>query len=278
MASAIDGCPMSLLPSDSDVVADGESRVVGLDGEEADVLLDALSSEKGRRLFLALKDEPAPPGELAERLDVSLQNAQYHLNKLEDAGVIEVVDTAYSEKGREMDVYGPADDPLLIFVGEQAESSGLRTALSRLFAGWLAIGLGAVVIQELFGRSLLMPAADSGAPPAGRPTATSPAGETATSTSDATPTTAPDATPTAGVDVSAGGGAGQDGAVGTTTTPDGTATPTPDVVTPSPGDGVGPAELLEGLLSTGMPPGVAFFLGGSIVLTLLVGIAYVQRT
>lgn len=291
MPSAGDRGPMSLLPSDPDISPDGEPRVVGLDGEEADVLLDALSSEKGRRLFLAVKEEPAPPGELADRLGVSLQNTQYHLNKLEDAGVIEVVDTAYSEKGRQMDVYGPADDPLVIFVGERDESSGLRAALSRLFAGWLAVGLGAVVIQELFGRSILAPSfPDTTDPPAGTSTATSTPEAATTPTGEVTPTPAPEATPTvlAGDDANTTGetggdatatavDAGVDAAETVTPTPNGTATPTPNVVTPSPGSGVRTGELFDGLFATGMPPGLAFFLGGSLVLTALVAMVYVQQ-
>lgn len=42
-------------------------------------------------------------------------------------------------------------------------------------------------------------------------------------------------------------------------------------------DGFGGGELLEGLLAAGMPPGVAFFLGGTLVLTMFGAMAYVQQ-
>jgi len=123
---------MSLLPSKPDITAakDAEPRVVGVESDDADDLLSALSSETARHLLGELHDDPAPPGELADRVGTSLQNAQYHLENLQEAGAVEVVDTAYSQKGREMDVYAPADQPLVIFAGDEEKSTSIRTALT----------------------------------------------------------------------------------------------------------------------------------------------------
>lgn len=142
---------MSLLPSKPDLVSDSEPRVVGVDSDDADALMSALSSGTARRLLSELHDEPAPPAELAKRADTTLQNTQYHLTNLSDAGAVEVVGTAYSEKGREMDVYAPADQPLVIFAGQEEEASGLRAALSRLVSGVGALLIGSLAIQEVFG-------------------------------------------------------------------------------------------------------------------------------
>lgn len=142
---------MSLLPSKPDLVSDSEPRVVGVDSDDADALMSALSSGTARRLLSELHEEPAPPAELAKRADTTLQNAQYHLANLSDAGAVEVVGTAYSEKGREMDVYAPADQPLVIFAGQEEEASGLRAALSRLVSGVGALLVGSLAIQEVFG-------------------------------------------------------------------------------------------------------------------------------
>src|SRR6056297_2720950 len=128
---------MSLLPSKPDTSAAEESapRVVGVDSEDADELLAALSSGTARRILTELHEEPSPPSAVAERVDTSLQNAQYHLGKLETAGAVEVIDTVYSEKGREMDVYAPADRPLVIFAGDEQDQTLLDRALGRLLGG-----------------------------------------------------------------------------------------------------------------------------------------------
>jgi DNA-binding transcriptional ArsR family regulator len=226
---------MSLLPSSPEISADSEPRVVGLDSEEADDLMAALSSETARQVLSELHEEPAPPGELADRVDTSLQNAQYHLEKLEEAGAVEVVGTAYSEKGREMSVYGPADSPLVIFAGEEERASGLRSALSRLFGGFLALAAAAIAVQAAFGG-----ASRERAPPTGGDDAGGDVGAL-----DATEETA-------------------DGAPASAS--DGPASELLDAI-----DAV-----VEAVAAGGLPPGVAFFLGGTVVLTVVIAAPYVR--
>lgn len=283
---------MSLLPSSPDVTPDGDPRVVGLDSEEADDLIAALSSTTARQLLAELHEEPAPPGELADRADTSLQNAQYHLEKLEDADAIEVVGTAYSEKGREMRVYGPADSPLVIFAGEKERASGLKAAVSRLFGGFLALAVGAFAVQELFGG-----VPEGAAPPGGgsgtgggrnggaagatsTPEATAEPTATVTESGDigafeVTETPAPEATESTttveAMDTPA--------ATEEATTPAETLTPTPDIegaATPaeSAPDLLDP--LFDVLFGAGLSPGVAFFLGGATVLTVVIALTYLR--
>jgi len=314
---------MSLLPSSPDVSPDSDPRLVGLDSEDADAIMAALSAETARVLLAELHDEPAPPGELADRVDTSLQNVQYHLEKLETAGAIEDVGTAYSEKGREMTVYGPADSPLVIYAGERERASGLRAALTRLFTGITALALGSLMVQELFGRSVLQRAIDgaspgSGAPPATEsPTATpQPSGpnegaQGGTGADDGNGDGAhvsqddSTATPTEDSNLTARGGDGpgnetvvtespepqatsepteapavEDTQPATEAAPEGTPTPT-ETPTPTLVDGGGgPLDhvdgLLDGLLVGGLPPGLAFFIGGLTVLLFVVGTTYVR--
>jgi len=147
-----------LLPSTPDISGDDDAdpRVVGLDSEDADDLLSALSSETARKLLTALHDEPSTPSAVAKRVDTSLQNAQYHLKKLEDADIIEPVDTVYSEKGREMTVYAPASKPLVVFAGDEESSEGLRQALAQLLGAVGAIGLASLAVQALVGGGSLL--------------------------------------------------------------------------------------------------------------------------
>lgn len=145
-----------LLPSTPDTSAADEPdpRVVGLDDEAADELLGALSSTTARELLDELHDEPAPPSDLADRVDTTLQNAQYHLDNLADAGLIEVVDTAYSAKGREMDIYAPADRPLVVFAGTDEAKPTVRSVLSRLLGGLGILAIVSFLIEVLAGDRL----------------------------------------------------------------------------------------------------------------------------
>jgi DNA-binding transcriptional ArsR family regulator len=262
---------MGLLPSSPDVSGDGSPRVVDVDSDDADELVSALGSETAREILSTLHEEPAPPSTIADRVDTSLQNAQYHLGRLEAAGAVEVAGTAYSEKGREMDVFAPADEPLVIVAGGEEESSRLRDALRRLVGGIGVLAVGSLVVQALAGE-LPLPIAQSGGAGGGDAGEKAVVGEatapTANSTT-ATPTPTETATETAGT-ATEGGVTAFDAATSTPTAtseptaiPTATPTPTPTstevAATTATDPGVGTT------LAT-LPPGVLFFLGGLVVL------------
>mgnify|MGYP006289590835 FL=1 len=142
-----------LLPSTSDASgpSSDDPRVIGLDSDAADDLLSALSSRTARRILAELHEEPASPSALADRIDSSLQNTQYHLEKLEDSGLIEVGDTVYSEKGREMNVYVPADRALVVVAGREEETTGLKATLRRLLGGVGVLGVASLVVDRVLG-------------------------------------------------------------------------------------------------------------------------------
>lgn len=173
---------------------DGDPLVVGVDDERADEVLSALSATTTRRVLAALHDDPAPPSALANRLDTSIQNVQYHLGKLEDAGLVEAADTAYSEKGREMTVYRPADRALVFVAGpgDETAQQGLLTTLKRLLGGVGVLGLASLAVDRLLG-------------PTARPAAAPDAGYQTTTADGAADQS------TTGVEDGAGGGTGNAG-------------------------------------------------------------------
>lgn len=263
---------LPFLPDTADAGGD-EPRVVGMDSEAADDLIAALSSRTARRILTALHEEPVTPSALADRVDTSLQNVQYHLGRLEDAGAVEVADTAYSEKGREMRVYAPADRALIVVAGGEEERTGIRAAVARLLGALGALLLGSVLVQLLLDPPTLGLSANSDAPPASRPDGGGDASEGSgggTSVDDG-----------AGGAGGSGGGGGSDVSTSTdvesatpsggatpeptsTATPTHTATPT-DTATPIPDLGAEPG-LLEAAAT--LPPGALFFLGGATVLAV----------
>lgn len=72
---------------------------------DAGPTVEALGSVTAQAILTELGDEPATPTGIADRVDTSVQNVCYHLPRLEEAGLVTVVGTRYSEKGVEMDVY-----------------------------------------------------------------------------------------------------------------------------------------------------------------------------
>lgn len=230
-----------LLPSTSEAEPpETEPRVVGVDDEDADRLLAALSSGTARSVYAALHDQPMTPSEVAEQVETSLQNAQYHIGKLADAELIDVHDTRYSAKGREMKIYAPADAPVVLFAGPSDESSSVKAVLTNLLGGVGVLGIASLLVQQLFGDGVSAPSLTGGGDDAA----------TADGAAEATRTT---------TEADAGAFDAAD-AEATTTAIEQAA------------DATYAAEQAAGL-----PPGLLFFLGGLLVLTLGFAYWYVRR-
>jgi DNA-binding transcriptional ArsR family regulator len=226
-----------LLPGGSSVEAGDGSEVVSIREDAADEVFEALSSGTAREILAALYEDPDTASSVADRVDTSLQNASYHIEKLVDADLVEVADTWYSEQGREMKVYAPVSDSLVLFASDEASSPSLKSRLARLLGVVGVLGAASLVVQRLLG---------------GR------AGErTAAET-------------TGGDDGGGGVGIASNDAVETTTT-----TETPEAAGDS-GAVDYTAEVADAA-ANGTPPGVLFFAGGLLVLTVVLGYAWFRQ-
>lgn len=127
-------------------------RLVDLDESVADAVFDALSAATTREIFGTLHEEPQTASDLAAETDTSVQNAQYHLDKLVDADLVEVVDTWYSERGTEMNVYAPTDESLVLFAGRD-EDGTLRSLLERVVVILPILGLVSALVGWLAGQA-----------------------------------------------------------------------------------------------------------------------------
>jgi DNA-binding transcriptional ArsR family regulator len=125
---------------------DEQPLVLDVDDADADEVLDALASETGRSLYRTLFEEPGAASEIADRCDTSVQNVHYHISNLEEAGLVEPIETVYSEKGNEMTIYGPASDPLVL-VGNRGLSSQVRQSLTDVVAGLGVLALASLLVQ-----------------------------------------------------------------------------------------------------------------------------------
>ncbi|GAA0266491.1 hypothetical protein GCM10009000_098530 [Halobacterium noricense] len=140
-----------MLPSRSTVERGDGSRVVGIREDAADEVFEALSSSTAREILAALYEEPDTASSVADDVGTSLQNATYHLEKLVAADLVEVADTWYSEQGREMNVYAPASESLVVFATDEASKPSLKERLLRVLGAVGVLGVASLVVQRLFG-------------------------------------------------------------------------------------------------------------------------------
>jgi DNA-binding transcriptional ArsR family regulator len=273
-----------LLPfqSETELPDDRAPRVVDLDGDDAEKVFGALSSETAREIFKSLHEEPMTASDIADAVDSSIQNVRYHLESLEEAGLVEIVDTWYSSRGNEMKVYAPRDGPLIVS-SDQSTASRLRTALNRIVGGGAVLAAASFLVQ--WGSSAIdlglgssgaaedpssVAATDDGASVQGEP-AGADGGNTTTSSGDIGIQDATTSTATDGGGTTEPTVAPQDAPTTASGDPSEYATEvartTSEAITAaSGGDG--------GLLQGGVPPGALFFLGGFVVLVALVAVQY----
>lgn len=112
-----------------------ESEILDLDSDRAEVVLDALSSETTRKVFISLYDDARTISELADEFNTSIQNMKYHIEKLIESDLIDEKGTKYSEKGNEVSIYGPTNESIVLVVSVKSKKEAIHDALSKVSLG-----------------------------------------------------------------------------------------------------------------------------------------------
>lgn len=128
---------------------DEAAEIVGLNDGDAGEIFEALASETTRDVLEAVYDRPGTASEVAENVGTSIQNTKYHLDKLRDAGLIEVADTWYSEQGNEMKVYAPTSESVVLFAGDETTRSSLRETLRRVLGAVGVLAVGSLLVERI---------------------------------------------------------------------------------------------------------------------------------
>lgn len=113
-----------------DTAPSDDMRVVGLDNDVADIVFTALTAATTRTILSLLYDQPLIPTDIQETIGTSRQNVQYHLAKLEEAGLIEPAGVEQSEKGTDMTKYAPAKEAVVLVAGRESDQLRIRETLS----------------------------------------------------------------------------------------------------------------------------------------------------
>lgn len=129
---------------------DAEPTVLAIDDESADEIFNALSSATTRSILTSLYMKPKTASEIGDEVDTSLQNVDYHLTKLKENELIEVADTWYSDQGKEMKVYTPSDEALVLFAGEDLTQSTVLSSIKNLIGVVAAFSIVSVLVDQLF--------------------------------------------------------------------------------------------------------------------------------
>jgi DNA-binding transcriptional ArsR family regulator len=98
--------PVDHTPKDAD-------NVVVRRNDSTDVF-EVLSSDTAQAIVATLRNEPHTTSEIAESIGTSIQNVQYHLERLEGADLVETAGTWYSARGKPMTVFALASERIVV--------------------------------------------------------------------------------------------------------------------------------------------------------------------
>ena len=124
-------------------MAKNKLLLIDLNEEKTKKISEIISSDTSRKILDYLADKDATEKELAEKLQMPISTAHYHLQKLKEAQLVVVEEFHYSPKGREVNHYKLANKYIII---APKKVSGIKRALNNILpVGLVILGISAVI-------------------------------------------------------------------------------------------------------------------------------------
>ncbi|MGB2728637.1 MAG: winged helix-turn-helix domain-containing protein [Halobacteriota archaeon] len=89
-----------------------------------------MSNDTARNVLEAIASNPLSASQIAEKLGIPLSTVQYNLDKLNDAGLVKVERTRYSEKMKHVKIYAP-QRKFVVIVPEKTDRKNVIATLKR---------------------------------------------------------------------------------------------------------------------------------------------------
>ena len=119
--------------------------LVDLNESKTKKLAETITSDTSRKILNHLAEKEDSEAKIAEILQLPISTVHYHLQKLQEAGLVKVEEFHYSQKGREVNHYKLANKYIII---APSKVSGLREKLKGILPVAI-ITLGISVIIKL---------------------------------------------------------------------------------------------------------------------------------
>jgi len=232
--------------------------------ERAQKIAKAMGSQTASDILQILGEGPRSLTDITERLNIPMNTAKYHIENLLDAGLIAVSETRYSIKGREVKIYTLTNRLLVV----APRHSNVRSLLLKYASLFGIVALGSVlilVISPLFGPESMIRGSANTVNMAPQVAFREDGGSIAKATAESIAQNV-----THAPDLMMAGTKGMADTWAANASPTLIATPSPTMMPPASVITPGPMESGAGALFTGLDPALAFFLGGVLVILILV--------
>ncbi|MEA1985060.1 MAG: winged helix-turn-helix domain-containing protein [Euryarchaeota archaeon] len=109
--------------------------------EDSKKITQALSNEKSLKILELLAQDPMSATEIASSLGMPLTTVKYNLDGLIESDLIQVKDTKWSKKGRQIKIYEPVQKLIVVVPGS---SNRDRSSIMGMLKKYLGMAAGAI--------------------------------------------------------------------------------------------------------------------------------------
>jgi len=147
---------MSTDESSSDELTE-KIKILATDDEKIKSFGELFSNDSSRKILQLLFNEELAATQITQKTDISLQLVKYHLNKLQDLGVVKISRIEKNSKSQDMKIYSATKFSIVIVPPKLSEKTKESKLLVRSFRYiYKVAGLGiATGLSGLFSLSLL---------------------------------------------------------------------------------------------------------------------------
>ena len=108
-------------------------KILATDDKKIKSFGEILSNDSSREILQLLFNDELTASQIAQKSDVSLQLVKYHLNKLQDLGVVKVAKIEKNSKSQDMKVYTASKFSIVIVPPKMSEKTKESKLLVRSF-------------------------------------------------------------------------------------------------------------------------------------------------
>jgi len=132
-------------------------KILATDDEKIKSFGELFSNDSSRKILQLLFNEELAATQIAQKTDISLQLVKYHLNKLQDLGIVKISKIEKNSKSQDMKIYSATKFSIIIVPPKLSEKTKESKLLVRSFRHiYKVAGLGIVTgLSGLFSLSML---------------------------------------------------------------------------------------------------------------------------
>jgi len=127
---------------------DEKLLILPLNDKNSKKISQIISNDTARNILEAIASEPLSASEIAEKLGIPLTTVQYNLERLNDAGLVKVERTKYSEKMKHVKIYAP-QRKFVVIVPEKTDRKDVIASLRKYLTAIFVAVAGSGIIEFL---------------------------------------------------------------------------------------------------------------------------------